>query len=141
MIEFALAGPWIAIWPPRVAVALGYVCAAVAFSWPLPLHLGTALTGDPGGDTGVYVWNQWVFQHETLIEHTNPLRTDHILSTTDRVDLSQHNYTVFLDLLALPLIPLLGVIRTFNIVLLLATVITALCTYALGPAGDRRHAV
>jgi hypothetical protein len=117
--------------PPRVAVVLGYVSAAVAFSWPLPLHLGTALTGDPGGDTGVYVWNQWIFQHETLIEHTNPLRTDHILSMTDRVDLSQHNYTVFLDLLALPLIPLLGVIRTFNIVLLLATVITALCTYAL----------
>ena len=118
-------------WPPRVAVALGYVCVAIAFSWPLPLHLGTALTGDPGGDTGVYVWNQWVFQYETLVEHTNPLRTDHILSTTDRVDLSQHNYTVFLNLLALPLIPLLGVVSTFNVVLLLVTVITALCTYAL----------
>ena len=86
-------------WTPRVAVALGYVCVAVAFSWPLPLYLGSAITGDPGGDTGVYVWNQWVFQYEALVEHTNPLRTDHILSTTDRVDLSQHNYTVFLNLL------------------------------------------
>jgi hypothetical protein len=118
-------------WSPRIAVALGYVCVAIAFSWPLPLQLGTALTGDPGGDTGVYVWNQWVFQYEALVEHTNPLRTDHILSTTDRVDLSQHNYTVFLNLLALPLIPLLGVVSTFNVVLLLVTVITALCTYAL----------
>lgn len=118
-------------WTPRIAVALGYVCVAIAFSWPLPFYLGTALTGDPGGDTGVYVWNQWVFQHEALVEHANPLRTDHILSTTDRVDLSQHNYTVFLNLLALPLIPFLGVVRTFNIVLLLVTVITAVCTYAL----------
>jgi hypothetical protein len=118
-------------WPPRVAVALGYVFVVLAFAWPLPLYLGSALTGDPGGDTGVYVWNQWVFQYEALVEHTNPLRTDHILSTTDRVDLSQHNYTVFLNLLALPLTPLLGVIRTFNVVVLLVTVITALCTYAL----------
>jgi hypothetical protein len=118
-------------WTPRVAVALGYVCVAIAFSWPLPLHFGTTLTGDPGGDTGVYVWNQWVFRHETLVEHTNPLRTDHILSTTDRVDLSQHNYTVFLNLLALPLISFIGVVRSFNLVLLVVTVITALCTYAL----------
>jgi hypothetical protein len=118
-------------WTPRVAVALGYVCVAIAFSWPLPLYLGTALTGDPGGDTGVYVWNQWVFQHEALVERTNPLRTDQILSTTDRVDLSQHNYTVFLNLIALPLMPLLGVVPTFNLVLLSVTVITALCTYAL----------
>jgi hypothetical protein len=118
-------------WTPRFAVALGYVCIAIAFSWPLPLYFGTALTGDPGGDTGVYIWNQWVFQYEALVERTNPLRTDHILSTTDRVDLSQHNYTIFLNLLALPLIPVIGVIRAFNLVLLLTSVITALCTYAL----------
>jgi hypothetical protein len=114
----------------RVAVVVGYVCCALAFAWPLPLHLGTTLTGDPGGDTGVYVWNQWVFQH-AVGRQTNPFTTNQILSLTDRVDLSQHNYTVFLDLLALPLIPLLGVVRTFNTVFLLAMVLTAICTYAL----------
>ena len=115
---------------PGVAVVLGYVCVALAFAWPLPLHLATSLTGDPGGDTGVYVWNQWVFHHETLARH-NPLRTEQILSLTARVDLSQHNYTVFLNLLALPLIPLFGVIASFNLVFLLTTVLTALCTYGL----------
>ena len=114
----------------RIAVVVGYVCFALAFAWPLPLHLGTTLTGDPGGDTGVYVWNQWVFQH-AVGRQTNPFTTTQILSLTERVDLSQHNYTVFLDLLALPLIPLLGVVRTFNTVFLLATVLTAICTYAL----------
>ena len=48
----------------RIAVVVGYVFVAIAFTWPLPLHMATALTGDPGGDMGVYVWNQWVFQHE-----------------------------------------------------------------------------
>jgi hypothetical protein len=114
----------------RIAVAAGFALVAIAFTWPLPLNLGLALTGDPGGDTGVYVWNQWVFQHELGARH-NPLRTDQILSLTDRVDLSQHNYTVFLNLLALPLIPLFGVVASFNIVYLTITVLTALCTYAL----------
>ena len=117
-------------WAPRLGVAMGYVLVAVAFTWPLPLYLGTRLTGDPGGDTGVYVWNQWVFQHETATG-SNPLSTQQILSLSQRVDLSQHNYTAFLNLLALPLIPVIGVIAAFNIVLLLVTVLTALCGYAL----------
>jgi hypothetical protein len=116
---------------PRIVVVLGYVCIALVFSWPLPLHLGDALTGHPGGDTGVYVWNQWVFQHEAIARHTNPFSTNQVLSLTERVDLSQHNYTVFLNLLALPLIPVLGVVRAFNVVFLTVTVLTALCTYAL----------
>jgi hypothetical protein len=116
---------------PRVAVVVGYCLAALAFSWPLPLHMGTDFTGDPSGDTGVYVWNQWVFQYEALVEHHNPLTTEQILSLTQRVDLSQHNYTAFLNLLALPLQPWLGVVTTFNLVFLAATVITAVAAYAL----------
>ena len=51
---------------PRVLVVVGFALAALCFAWPLPLQMGTHLTGDPGGDTGVYVWNQWVFHHEVL---------------------------------------------------------------------------
>jgi hypothetical protein len=115
---------------PRLVVLLGYVIAASAFTWPLPLHLGTHLTGDPSGDTGVYVWNQWVFRHEAVLGN-NPLTTDQILSLTQRADLSQHNYTAFQDLLAFPFMPWLGVVATFNLVLLVTTVLTALMTYAL----------
>src|SRR5688572_25092065 len=118
-------------WSPRIAVILGYVLVALVFTWPLPLHLGTAFTGDPTGDTGGYIWNQWVFQHELLVHRHNPLTTEQILSLTNRVDLSQHNYTAFLNLLALPLIPWLGVARGFNLVLLAITIITAVATYAL----------
>jgi hypothetical protein len=115
----------------QLAVVFGYLCVALAFTWPLPLHMASAFTGDPGGDTGVYVWNQWVFQHEAVAHHSNPLTTEQILSLTQRVDLTQHNYTAFLDLLALPLIPWLGVVVTFNTVFLISTVLTALCTYML----------
>ena len=114
----------------QLAVVLGYVIAASAFTWPLPLHLGTHFTGDPGGDTGVYVWNQWVF-HQELIAGHNPLATEKILSLTSRVDLTQHNYTAFLNLLALPLISPLGSVASFNIVFLFVTVLNALCAYGL----------
>ncbi len=78
----------------------------------------------------MYVWNQWVFRHELASGH-NPFTTDRLLSLSGRVDLSQHNYTAFLNVLAFPLIPLIGVVASFNVVLLIAMVVTALCAYAL----------
>ena len=115
---------------PQLAVLMGYVLVALAFAWPLPIHLGTHLTGDPGGDTGVYVWNQWVFHQELTAGH-NPMATGKILSLTSRVDLTQHNYTPFLNMLALPLIPWLGVIASFNVVFLMVCVLNALMMYGL----------
>ncbi len=117
----------------QLAVVLGYVLVASAFTWPLLLNLGTHLTGDPGGDTSVYVWNQWVFHQEALKGH-NPFGTEQILSLTERVDLSQHNYTVFLNLLAFPLISLVGVVASFNLVYLIMSVLTSLMTYGLARA-------
>ena len=118
---------------PPLAVVLGYGLVASAFTWPLLLTLGTHLTGDPGGDTSVYVWNQWVF-HQEVLRGNNPFGTEQILSLTGRIDLSQHNYTVFLNLLAFPLISLLGVVASFNLVYLLMSVLTSLMTYGLARA-------
>ena len=102
----------------RLLVVLGYVLVASAFTWPLPIQLGTHLTGDPGGDTSVYVWNQWVF-HQEAMRGNNPFGTEQILSLNERIDLSQHNYTVFLNLLAFPLISLFGMVASFNLVYLI----------------------
>lgn len=115
---------------PRLLVLCGFMLAAMAFVWPLPLHMATHLTGDPGGDTGVYVWNQWVF-HEELTNAHNPMSTQKILSLTPRIDLSQHNYTAFLDLLAFPLISVFGVITSFNVVFLVMNLLNALMAYGL----------
>jgi hypothetical protein len=119
---------------------LGYAAAAVVFTWPLSAHLETHLTGSPAGDTGVYVWNQWVFQEE-LRNGWSPYFTDKIFSLSGRANLSLHNYTAFQDLLALPFIGSLGVVTTFNLVYLLMTVLTAYSTYLLarhvtGAAGE-----
>jgi len=127
-------------WRPHVLALAAYVVAAIVFSWPLPLHLTTHLTGVPDGDTGVYVWNQWVFRHE-LVHGRQPYQTGTIFWPDNPANLSLHNYTTFQNLVALPLIPLLGVVATFNVVYLLMTVLTGYCTFLLarhvtGAAGE-----
>ncbi len=109
----------------------GYVAASGALSWPLLRHLSTALPGPIGGDTGVYVWNLWLFRHEILVHHRLPYFTSEILSLTPPVDLSLHNYTVFDNLLAFPLIPLWGPVVAYNLVYLSVTVLSALMMFAL----------
>jgi hypothetical protein len=115
----------------HAAALAAYVVVAIAFSWPLPLNIGTHLTGVPGGDTGVYVWNQWVFRHEVVDEGHLPYFTDRIFALTETTNLSLHNYTAFQNLLALPLIGTLGVVTTFNLIYLLMTVLTAYATFLL----------
>ena len=115
----------------HLAVLAGYVATALVFSWPLALHLSTSLTGPPDGDTGVYVWNQWVFQHEILVHRRLPFFTDSIFSMTQDANLSLHNYTAFQNLLALPLSGWLGVVATFNVVFLFMSVLTAYATFLL----------
>lgn len=118
-------------WRPHAFAFAGYVVVAVVFVWPLPLHLDTHLTGSPSGDTGVYVWNQWVFQHEVLEDRHLPYFTERIFSLGRRANLSLHNYTTFQNLIALPLVGMLGVVATFNVVYLLMTVLTAYMAFLL----------
>jgi hypothetical protein len=116
----------------EAAALLGYVCLALAFAWPLPLRMADAMLGLPAGDAGVYVWNLWVFRHELVENHQLPFLTSEILALNTPVPLGLHNYTTFANLLALPLIPLLGVLGTFNVLVLASGVISgyAMYTYA-----------
>ena len=109
------------------------------FTWPLAAHLGDAFPGDPSGDTGVYVWNLWVFRHEILEHHRFPFLTREIL-TIDHpaVPLTLHNYTSFANLVAFLPLGWLGTVATFNLLILgsLAGAAYAMFVYALKRTGD-----
>ncbi len=126
-------------WRGHVVVLLAYAALAVLFSWPLATHLQTHLTGVPGGDTGVYVWNQWVFRHELVENRALPYFTDVLFGRDQPTDLSLHNYTTFQNLVAVPLAGLVGVVGAFNLVYLLMVVLTAYSTFLL--ARHVTHAV
>lgn len=108
----------------HLAACLGYVCVAVAFAWPLPIELSSSVPGAVGGDTGVYIWNLWVFRHEVLAGRF-PFFTNEILSVTPPLPLTLHNYTTFANILAFPLLPLVGTVATFNILLMLSGALAA----------------
>ena len=117
--------------PPTAWIFASYLALAVLQAWPLPLHLRTHVTGPPGGDTGVYVWNTWAFRHELLERHSSPFTTKSVFALDREADLSLHNYTVFADVAALPLQPLLGVVGAFNVVYLVNVALAGFGMYLL----------
>ena len=105
-------------WRQGALALCAYALVSVAQSWPLPLHMSTHLTGEPSGDAGVYVWNLWIFSHELFKTGGVPFSTTEILPLGGPADLSLHNYTVFADLIAVPLLKAFDLITTFNVIYL-----------------------
>ncbi len=112
-------------------VLTAYAALALIVTWPLAIHLRTHLPGDPAGDTGVYVWNLWIFRHELVAHGHLPFSTRHIFGFTGGADFALHNYTAVADLLAFPLIPLVGVVGAFNVVLIAVRALSGAATYLL----------
>src|SRR5215204_1654755 len=99
------------------AALLGYVCVALLFAWPLPVHLSESFLGDPSGDTGVYVWNLWVFRHEIVAHHAFPFLTHEILTLDPAaVPLTLHNYTTFANVVAFLLLRVFDLVTVFNVI-------------------------
>jgi hypothetical protein len=125
----------------RLAAALvGYVCVAAAYAWPLPTRLGTSLPGPVSSDLGVYLWNLWVFRHEIVAHHQYPWFTLEILALGPAVPLTLHNYTSLANVIAFPLLPLLGTVATFNLLVMLSGVLSALAMYAFARRASGDHA-
>jgi hypothetical protein len=118
-------------WRQHVYALLAYTAVAILFAWPLPAHMSTHLPGAVDSDTAVYVWNQWVFQHELLENRANPYRTATIFSATGGTDLAQHNYTTLANVLALPFASTFGVIAAFNLTYLMLGVLSAYAMFLL----------
>ena len=122
-----------------LAALLSYAVIAVLYSWPLPARFDTAFLGSPAADLGAYVWNLWVFRHEIVVRRSSPFFTSAILALTPpRAPMSLQNYTAFADALALPLIPRLGIVATFNLLSLFAVVLSA---YAMFLYARARRAI
>ncbi len=111
------------------AALFGYVCVALVFAWPLPMRLAEAMIGSPTGDAGVYIWNLWVFRHEIVQHQRLPFLTTEILALNQQVPLALHNYTTFANLVAFPLIPIFGVLKTFNVIVIASGVMSGYAMY------------
>jgi len=120
----------------HLAALLGYTCVALLFAWPLPVHLSDSFLGDPSGDTGVYIWNLWVFRHEIVAHHAFPFLTHEILTLDPgAVPLTLHNYTTFANVLAFLLLGAFDLVTVFNLITIGSLVMAA---YAMFVFANRR---
>ena len=118
-------------WSAWLAAVAAYVLLCCCLTWPLPRFFQSHLLGDISGDAGVYVWNLWIFRHE-LVEHGHlPLSTDHLFIDTDGLDFALHNYTPLAGLLGVTLMDWLGLVGTFNVLLITSVVLSALGVFLL----------
>ncbi len=127
-------------WPRATIVFIAFLGLAVLQAWPLPLHLGTHLTGPPSGDTGVYVWNTWVFRHEMFDHGAWPFWTREIFAGGAPANLGHHNFTLFADLLAVPLQSVFSVFTTFNLIYLLNIALAGFTMFLLARRVTTRDA-
>ena len=115
----------------RIAALGAYTLLACGLTWPLPRHYQTHLLGDTSGDVGVYVWNLWIFRHE-LVEHGRlPVSTDHVFTYTDGLDFALHNYTPLAGLVGVPLMDWIGIVGTFNVILIASMVLSGFGVFLL----------
>jgi hypothetical protein len=117
----------------HAAIFVGFLLLAMVATWPLVRHVDEAFTGPPSGDTGVYVWNAWVFSHE-LQQGRLPFYTSSIFSGSSDArpaNLSLHNYTTAANVLAWPLTPLVGLVAAFNLVFLFNIALSGYASYLL----------
>lgn len=119
-------------WLTLAAATLAYALSAAILTWPLTANLTTTLLGDPAGDTGVYVWNLWIFGHELLDHGRLPFSTDHILAFTGGADFSLHNYMPLAGLVGTVLTPWLGVVGAFNVLMLVLLTLSGVGVFLLG---------
>lgn len=115
----------------RAVILVAYCALACLLTWPLPLNLRTHLLGGTGGDTGVYVWNLWIFRHELLRHAHLPFSTDHIFAYTGGADFALHNFTPVAGLLGVVLIGPLGVVGAFNVIMILFVALAGLGAFVL----------
>jgi len=106
------------------AAALAAYAALAAF-FCRPVRLLDRLIG-PGGDASVTLWNIWHFR-DAVHRGANPFWTDFQYWPSGG-NLLMHQYTLFADLFAFPLVPSLGLVGAYNVHLL---VCLALAGYLL----------
>src|SRR6187455_2090356 len=110
----------------HAAIVVGFLLIAIVATWPLVRHLDDAFTAPPSGDAGV-------FRHE-LQQGRLPFYTSSILSGTPDAapaNLSLHNYTTVANVLAWPLIPLVGLVAAFNLIFLFNIALSGYAAYLL----------
>ena len=116
--------------------ALLYVALAVLMTLPVALHLNTRRAG-PRGDGDVFMWNLWLF--DDALRHGKPLTSTDLAFYPQTVPLVYHTMDWVACATAVPLLRVLSLTATYNVVVMLTLAAGAFAMYWLAAAVTRCH--
>ena len=105
-----------------------YLILSVALTWPVAHDWRTALAG-AGGDSWVFVWNNWFFSH--AVATGGPFLSTDLLFYGFQTPLLFHTMNWFDCVLAWPLLRFFSPTETYNLLFLLTPALCASAAYWL----------
>jgi hypothetical protein len=114
-------------WPIHLLVLVGYILLSIIITWPLVLHLSTALPGE-GTDSWQYLWNFWWFD-QALFHGQQLYYTP--AQYYPGTSLLFHTLSPLHSFLGLPARAVGGYLAAYNWVVLLSSVLSGYGVYLL----------
>ncbi len=103
---------------------------AIAFTYPLVLHLDASVILARGGDAWLHLWDLWWADKSLVSLHQTPYQTTFLYYPTG-LNLYYHSLDIFNGIVSIPLQHLIGLTPTFNFVLLANLTLDGLAAYRL----------
>lgn len=116
-----------------LALVAFYVGLAVLATYPLVLRLGTGLPADPterAQDVWQHFWNLWWVRQTLWVEPGNPYTTDALFYPAG-ASLGLHTLNLPTNALGSLLVPMLGIVPSFNLIVISTLAITGIATFLL----------
>jgi hypothetical protein len=113
----------------HLAVAAGFLAIAMAWSFPLSLHLATDLPGGAFGDNAVFLWDFW-WMRTALTSTTGFFHTPYLFAPAG-VDLTLHTHVALPALVGATVLGGLPLIAALNVTTLAALALNGFAAYLL----------
>jgi len=119
----------------HAAALAAFVGLAIAWSWPLAVHLGDALPGDPG-DNFSFVWNLWWMRHVLATPGLSYFHTSYLFYPFG-TSIANHPHTALPALVAATVLRSATPVAAQNILILIYLAANLVAAYALAWAVTR----
>lgn len=114
----------------RVLPPLFFLIWAVAFTYPLALHLADNVILQRGSDAWLHLWDLWWVDKSLIGLHQNPYQTTYLYYPTG-LNLYYHSLNLLNGLVSIPLQHLFGLTVSFNLLMLGNLTLDGLAAYWL----------
>lgn len=118
---------------PHIVALLLYILMACVATFPLIFNLNGAFPSMPNElsqDLWQNIWNIWWIKKALLVDYVNPYTTP-MLFYPKGASLYLHTLNLPLGLVGMLLLPLFGIVATYNILTLIVLVLAGYCSFLL----------